>query len=65
MDPALQKYAEILAAAKGFTPDIGDTIGGAFSSAEWTAIINTVNGQDLMTNLDNVAAAQKTVLGLP
>jgi alpha-glucoside transport system substrate-binding protein len=63
--PDLLKFGEMLANTKGFTPDIGDTIGGAFSSAEWTAIINTVNGQDLMTNLDNVAAAQKTVLGLP
>ncbi len=58
VDPALLKKGQILANATGFTPDIGDTIVGGFGPAEWTAIVNTVNGQDLMTNLNNVAEVQ-------
>ena len=55
-DPALIKKAEILAGAKGFTPDIGDTIPGGFGKAEWKAIVDYVNGADLDTVL--AAAAQ-------
>lgn len=64
-DPALLKFGQMLANATGFTPDIGDTIPGGFGAAEWAAIVNTINGQDLQTNLDNVTAVQKTALGLP
>ena len=62
-DVALGKFGQILANAKGFTPDLGDTIPGGFGSAEWTAIVNTVNGQDLDTNLANVEKAQMDGLG--
>ena len=62
-DTALGKFGQILANAQGFTPDLGDTIPGGFGSAEWTAIVNTVNGQDLDTNLANVEAAQMSGLG--
>lgn len=62
-DPAFAKFGQILANAKGFTPDIGDTIPGGFGSAEFTAITNVVNGQDLDTNLANVEAAQMSGLG--
>lgn len=45
-----------MANTQGFTPDIGDTITGGFGKAEWTAIVNYVNGQDLDAEL--AAAAQ-------
>jgi alpha-glucoside transport system substrate-binding protein len=61
-DPALQKYADILGAAKGFTPDIGDTIPGGFGNAEWKAIVDYVNGGDLDTELNAVAQVQKEAL---
>jgi alpha-glucoside transport system substrate-binding protein len=61
-NPQLQKRAEILANASDFVPDIGDSIPGGFGSAEWTAIVNYVNGQDLDTQLNNVAAVQAEAL---
>jgi alpha-glucoside transport system substrate-binding protein len=63
IDPQIAKMAEILASAKGFTPDIGDTIPAPFGTAEWTAIVNTVQGKDIQTELNTVAAAQKQALG--
>jgi alpha-glucoside transport system substrate-binding protein len=62
IDPQLQDMAKILENSKGFTPDIGDTIGGTFQQAEWTAIINSVQGKDIQTELNNVAAAQAASL---
>lgn len=62
-DPALQKLGEALASTTGFTPDIGDTIPGGFGSAEWTAIVDYVNGGDLQAALDAAAAVQATALG--
>jgi alpha-glucoside transport system substrate-binding protein len=59
----LGKAAEILSGATGFTPDIGDTIPGGFGTAEWTAIINYINGADLQTQLDQAAAVQQEALG--
>ncbi|MBI5830352.1 MAG: hypothetical protein HZB20_12630, partial [Chloroflexi bacterium] len=38
------------------TPDIGDTIPGGFGKAEWTALVDYVNGGDLDAAL--AAAAQ-------
>jgi alpha-glucoside transport system substrate-binding protein len=61
--PDLAKKGDMLATTTGFTPDIGDTIPGGFGSAEWTAIVNYVNGQDLETQLINVATAQMEALG--
>lgn len=56
-DPALQKKAKLLAETKGFTPDIGDSIPG-FGSVEFKGITDFVNGGDLDTILDTIAAAQ-------
>ncbi|MCC6803070.1 MAG: hypothetical protein IT319_09310, partial [Anaerolineae bacterium] len=36
---------------------------GGFAKVEWTGIVNYVNGQDLTTQLDNIAAAQAEALG--
>lgn len=57
-DPQLQKKAEILANTSGFTYDIGDTIPGGFGKAEWTAIVNFVNGKDLDAELAAAAKVQ-------
>ncbi len=63
-DPQLQKKADALANTTGFTYDIGDTIPGGFGKAEWTAIVNFVNGKDLDTELANVAKVQAEALGM-
>jgi len=57
-DPQLVKMGEALANTKGFTPDIGDSITGGFGKAEWTAIVNFVNGKDLQPELDAAAKVQ-------
>lgn len=57
-DPALLKKGNALANTQGFTPDIGDTIIGGFGKAEWTAIVDYVNGQDLDAGLAAAAAVQ-------
>jgi alpha-glucoside transport system substrate-binding protein len=62
-DTALLKKGQMLATTTGFTPDLGDTITGGFGAAEWTAIVNTINGQDVKTNLDNVAQIQLEATG--
>ena len=62
-DPQVAKMAEILAGASGFTPDIGDTIPAPFGTAEWAAIVASVQGQDIQTQLDAVEAAQMSALG--
>jgi len=56
-DPALQKKAKLLAETKGFTPDIGDSIPG-FGSVEFKGVTDFVNGGDLDTILNTIAAAQ-------
>ncbi len=58
VDPALVKKGEALANTTGFTPDIGDTIPGGFGKAEWTAIIDYINGGDLDAALAAAAAVQ-------
>jgi alpha-glucoside transport system substrate-binding protein len=63
-DPQLIKKAEILANAQGFTYDIGDTIPGGFGKAEWTAIVNFVNGKDLDAELAAAAKVQAEALGI-
>jgi alpha-glucoside transport system substrate-binding protein len=60
--PDLKKYGEMIASTQGFTPDLGDTIPGGFGKAEWTAIINYVNGKPLDAELANVAKAQADAL---
>jgi alpha-glucoside transport system substrate-binding protein len=55
--------AEILSTAAGFTPDIGDSIPGGFGEAEWTAIVDYVNGAtDLDTALAEAAQVQQEAL---
>ena len=56
------KKAELLSSASGFTPDIGDSIPGGFGSAEFKGISDYVNGSDLTTVLDSIAAAQSDAL---
>jgi alpha-glucoside transport system substrate-binding protein len=60
--PDLKKYGEMIANTQGFTPDMGDTIPGGFGKAEWTAIINYVNGKPLDAELAAVAQAQTDAL---
>ncbi|MCX8024775.1 MAG: hypothetical protein N3A60_06205, partial [Thermanaerothrix sp.] len=63
-DPALLKKGEMLANTQGFTPDIGDTIPGGFGKAEWTGIIEFINGtKDLDTVLAEIAKVQAEALG--
>jgi alpha-glucoside transport system substrate-binding protein len=62
LDPQLSDMAKILANSNGFTPDIGDTIAGTFSAAEWKAIIDCVQGADIQTELNTVEAAQMSSL---
>ncbi len=61
-DTQLTKKAEALAAATGFTPDLGDTIPAPFGEAEWKALIGVVQGNDVATELAAVAAAQTEAL---
>jgi alpha-glucoside transport system substrate-binding protein len=61
-DAALIKKAEALASASGFTPDIGATIPAPFGEAEWKAIVDYVNGEDLDTALAGAAQAQLDAL---
>lgn len=62
-DASLQKKAEAFYNTQGFTPDIGDTIPGGFGSAEWTAIVDYVNGGDLDAALAQAASVQQQALG--
>ncbi|MEN6434592.1 MAG: ABC transporter substrate-binding protein [Anaerolineaceae bacterium] len=62
-DAGLIKKAEAFYSAKGFTPDIGDTIPGGFGSAEWKAIVDYLNGGDLDAALATAAAVQAEALG--
>jgi alpha-glucoside transport system substrate-binding protein len=57
-DQALIKLGEAFYETQGFTPDIGDSIPSGFGSAEWTAIIDYVNGGDLDAALAAAAAVQ-------
>ncbi|MGV8025108.1 MAG: ABC transporter substrate-binding protein [Anaerolineaceae bacterium] len=63
VDAALIKKGAALANTTGFTPDLGDSIPGGFSGAEWAAIVSYVNGGDLDAALASVAAAQAEALG--
>jgi alpha-glucoside transport system substrate-binding protein len=62
-DPSLVTMGEALATTRGFTPDIGDTIPGGFGSAEWTAIVNYVNGAPVEQVLVGPRQAQMEALG--
>ncbi len=62
-DPGLEKKAELLYSSKAVVPSTGDAIPGGFGPAEWQGIVDYVNGGDLTSILDKLAAAQKTALG--
>ncbi|HSM57237.1 MAG TPA: ABC transporter substrate-binding protein [Candidatus Sulfomarinibacteraceae bacterium] len=57
-DPALLKKAEMLAETEDFVPDLGDSIPSGFGNAEWTAIINFLNGESLDVVLPRAAEVQ-------
>jgi len=61
-DEQLAKKGDALAGASGFTPDLGDTIPAPFGQAEWTAIIDVVQGVDPASALAPAAAAQAQAL---
>jgi alpha-glucoside transport system substrate-binding protein len=62
-DPALLKMSKILAAATDFTPDLGDSIPGGFTSAEFTGVSDYVRGsRDLVDILDELADIQDEAL---
>ena len=61
-DPALVKKDAFLASATGVVPSMGDVIPGGFGTAQWTAIVNVVNGKNLDTELANAAKAQADAL---
>ena len=54
---------EALAGAAGFTPDLGDSIPAPFGEAEWRAIIEVVQGGDILAALATAAEAQASGLG--
>jgi alpha-glucoside transport system substrate-binding protein len=57
-DAQMAKLGNMLANTSGFTFDMGDALGAPFNAAEWAAIVNIVQGQDIQTNLDAAATAQ-------
>jgi len=57
-DPSLQKKGAAFYNTQGFTPDVGDSIPSGFGSAEFTAIVDFLNGVDLATALAPAAAIQ-------
>jgi alpha-glucoside transport system substrate-binding protein len=62
-DPVIADMAKVLETAQGFTPDLGDTMGGTFQAAEWKAIVDSVQGADIQTELNTAEAAQMATLG--
>lgn len=62
VDPIAAKKAQMLADAPAVTISNGDVIPGGFGTALWTGIVNYVNGQDLDTQLNNIAKAQADAL---
>ena len=61
-DPQAAKLGDILSNAAGFTFDIGDGLGDPFSTAEFKAVVQVVQGSDIKATLDTVAAAQTATL---
>jgi alpha-glucoside transport system substrate-binding protein len=62
-DAQSTKLGDILANASGFTFDIGDGLGAPFNDAEFKAVNDIVQGADIKTTLDTVAAAQAKTVG--
>lgn len=63
-DVQLTKKAAALATAKGFTPDLGDTIPAPFGTEEWKAVIVAAQAGDIKAALDKVADAQAEALNI-
>jgi hypothetical protein len=57
-DPVLSKLNDLLNNAPAFTFDIGDALGSPFNTAEFKGVVDIVQGADIKTTLDTVAAAQ-------
>ncbi|MGA7192628.1 MAG: extracellular solute-binding protein [Anaerolineales bacterium] len=57
-DPLMTTLSNIFANASGYAFSTGDAIGDPYSTAQWKAVVNVAQGQDIKTNLDTVAAAQ-------
>ncbi|MEX2143400.1 MAG: ABC transporter substrate-binding protein [Anaerolineales bacterium] len=62
-DTVLVKLAEAFYSTGALTPDIGDSIPGGFGSAEWTAIVDYLNGADLAGALAVAAGVQAEATG--
>jgi alpha-glucoside transport system substrate-binding protein len=62
-DAVLQKLAEAFYSTGALTPDIGDSIPSGFGKAEFTAVANYVNGEDLASALAEPAATQAEAVG--
>ena len=61
-DPLMTTLGNIFANAKGYAFSTGDALGNPYATAQWQAVVNVAQGQDIKTNLDTVAAAQTTSL---
>ncbi len=57
-DPLELKLGDVLANATAFTFDIGDALGAPFNEAEFKGVISIVQGANIKTTLDTIAAAQ-------
>ena len=57
-DPVTSKLSDLLNNSTGFTFDIGDALGSPFNTAEFKGVVDIVQGADIKTTLDTVAAAQ-------
>ncbi len=58
-DPQEIKLGDMLANAGGFAFSVGDALGAPFNDAQWKGIVAAVQGADIASTLDTVAAAQK------
>jgi alpha-glucoside transport system substrate-binding protein len=57
-DAVLARKGDLLSKAQAVVPSIGDVIPGGFGNAQWTAIVNAINGKDLDAELANAAKVQ-------
>ena len=58
-DPLELKLGDMLNSATGFTFDIGDALGAPFNDAEFKGVVSIVQGANIKTTLDGIAAAQQ------
>ncbi len=63
-DPMLAGVSQVLYGASGAAPDLGDTLGGEFQTAEWRAVLDILGGANIARTLRDVAEAQRrTIIG--